>query len=262
MQGVSVSTAAGLCSVVTCELKAKSRLFLGWCQWTETDTVIGIRVWNIPFRPWKVRSPLTCRPLWGQICACTMGSANHWTLTESLGEPHFTWALHRKTNAQKIIKKRICAFFVHYSVKFVLKKKTNNNQRYDFPGFWLCKSQLPINIPSNRNADVLKLCWRRNHEIEHLAKMPTCCAVGCENRTSNVLCGVFQNNSFSEYRQDLVCFNKTDVVCGSILQQEDWNATVVKEAHVCRVHLISGKLSFISPLKHETRAAESYFVVD
>lgn len=186
----------------------------------------------------NVQTPL--RATSQKICACTTGSANHWTLTESMGEPHFTWALHRKTNTQQIIKKKICAFFVHYSVK------TNNNQRYDFPGFWLCKSQLPINIPSNRNADVPKLCWRHTHEVEHLAKMPTCCAVGCENRTSNVLCWVFQNNSFSEYRQDLVCFNKTDVVCGSILQREDWNATVVKEAHVCRVHLISGKLSFIT----------------
>lgn len=61
-----VSTAAGLCSVVTCELKAKSLLFLGWCQWTETDTVIDICVWNIPFRPSKVWSSVTYRTLWGR----------------------------------------------------------------------------------------------------------------------------------------------------------------------------------------------------
>lgn len=138
MQGVSVSTAAGLCNVVTCELKAKSLLFLGWCQWTETDTVIGIRVWNVPFRPWKVWSPLTYRPLLRatsqRICACTMGSANHWTLTESMGEPHFTWALHRKLNPQKLFLKKQCFFL------FTILWTKNNNQRYDFPRFWLCKA--------------------------------------------------------------------------------------------------------------------------
>lgn len=129
------------------------------------------------------------------------------------------------------------------------------------------QSQLPINIPSNRNADVPKLCWRHNHEVQHLAKMPTCCAVGCENRTSNGVeffrIIIFRNTGrISSVSRKQKTKKKPDVVCGSVLQREDWNATVVKEAHVCRVHLISGKLSFISPLKHETCAAKSYFVVD
>lgn len=141
MRGVSVSTAVNsLCSVVTCELKAKRTLFLGWCQWTEADMAIGIHVWNIPFGPWKVWSSIRYRPLWGQrhrkYAWSPVGSANHWTLTESMGERHFTWTLNRKTNTQQIIKKKISFTFANLPNVLLLP--------------WI------LNIPSSRNADVPK----------------------------------------------------------------------------------------------------------
>lgn len=58
------ATVNGRRSLQCSHLQAKGKeLFLGWCQWTETDTVVGTHVWNIPTKPWKLESYNVSTPL-------------------------------------------------------------------------------------------------------------------------------------------------------------------------------------------------------
>lgn len=93
----------------------------------------------------NVQTPL--RATSQKICACTTGSANHWTLTESMGEPHFTWALHRKTNTQQIIKKKNLCFFCSLFCE--------NQQQPKIWLSWILTVQKPI---ANQHS-IQSECW-------------------------------------------------------------------------------------------------------
>lgn len=66
--------------------------------------------------------------------------------------------------------------------KFLLKQQ----QKPKLGLSWILTGQKPlsVNIPSNRNAEV-QLHWRHTNEVQHSAEVPTCGAVGCENRSSS-----------------------------------------------------------------------------
>ncbi len=87
----------------------------------------------------------------------------------------------------------------------------------------------------------IELCF--NQIISRQEKMPTCCVVDCENRTSS---GVkfFRipagSHPFQKNRRHLWL---------QAIKRADWENATIKEARVCSAHFISGNLksSFIIP---------------
>lgn len=87
-----------------------------------------------------------------------------------------------------------------------------------------------INIPSNWTDDVFNTWLRCLFAVLSAVKIEQAAVL-----------------NFSEYMQDLISFNKTNVVCGSMHSIEKTGIMRLQEACVCRAHFITGQFSFISP---------------
>lgn len=131
---------------------------------------------------------------------------------------------------------------------------------------------LSINIQSNWTVDV-QLNWQHTNEVQHWAKMPTCSAVGCENRTSGD--EFFRIPAGSHQFQH----NKSRLWLQALKQESRNDATPAKEACACSAHFISCKIFSIYQslvinhftffyqkpgmhVKRGTYTAWSYFVAD
>lgn len=98
-----------------------------------------------------------------------------------------------------------------------------------------CAKPLSINIRSNWTVDV-QLHWQHTNEVQHWAKMPTCSAVGCENRTSGD--EFFRIPAESHQFQH----NKSRLWLQALKQESRNDATPTKEACACSAHFIACKI--------------------
>lgn len=103
--GVSASTAAGLCSVVTCEPKANSYFKGGVSEprLTKSSAYMSetFQAGRGSYGVYNVSAPL--RVTLQKICTRTMGSEIHGTFTESEGEHHFQQNVSTKSSAVLLV---------------------------------------------------------------------------------------------------------------------------------------------------------------